>query len=335
MNLKGKALVLALVGLAAWFQPRVLRSATAREAYEQSLADLQSSPDDMDLRRHAIELGLKLKALPAVPDEVRVLEGKAVFTAKSATAPEDYKPAADMYMKASLLAPCDAILYFNAGVLLEKAEEPGKAISALKLYLLARPDADDKDKVLDRIGKLEVLRDKKRQADQDADAAAREKARKDAEYAAALQAWQKRDTPSQVLLVTGGIATGLGLAWLIYDYVSLGVDVPSGGSYTTPEVYQGTPYTTEYQGNYYTAAAYKSFEGSQSQLQQQLPMAWGVTGVGVVLCVIGVTINPGPKPVEDASLLNYRDGRFAFGLPVPDLTPRAGLLRATLLHAEF
>ena len=56
--------------------------------------------------------------------------------------------------KESLLAPWLADIYYNLGVVQEKAEEREDAINSFNLYLFAKPHAKDRTKVLEKIGSL-------------------------------------------------------------------------------------------------------------------------------------------------------------------------------------
>ncbi len=146
------------VGFLAVFSQQLFSTGT-RQAFDLAVQDLQKAPDNVMLRRKIFELAQGLKSKPPVPDEVSILKGKALYIAKKAVSPEDFRPAVDAYRQATFLAPWVPDLYYNLGLMEEQAGMPGEAIADFKLYLLANPDANDKNKVLARLGKLEVERD--------------------------------------------------------------------------------------------------------------------------------------------------------------------------------
>ena len=120
-------------------------------------ARLQKSPDDQELRKKIIKLVSTMPKKPEIPDGLDELMGKAEYVAKNAAKSSDYLPAVEAYQQASLLAPWDADIYYNLGVMQEKAEKTGDAVNSFKLYLLGKPNASDKRKVKKRIGALEYV----------------------------------------------------------------------------------------------------------------------------------------------------------------------------------
>ena len=80
---------------------------------------------------------------------------------ESAQSKEDFKIAANLYQKASVLAPWKAEIYYNLALAQEKAGEPQAGVQSLKFYLLAAPNAADKAKVKEKIGVLEFKAEKK------------------------------------------------------------------------------------------------------------------------------------------------------------------------------
>ena len=131
-----------------------LRAQSSKSQLTNLVAQLQNSPDDKELRKQIIKLVAKMSPKPELPDGLDELTGKAEYIVKNATKPADYLPAVEAYNQASLLAPWDADIYYDLGVVEEKAEKPSDSINSFNLYLFAKPNAADKRKVKKRIGAL-------------------------------------------------------------------------------------------------------------------------------------------------------------------------------------
>src|SRR5258708_2740801 len=97
---------------------------------------------------------------PETPEEVDELMGKAKAIMKDAKSPEDYKQAAETLHQASFLAPWLSDLYYNCGVVREKAGQPLTAVNDFKLYLVGKPHAKDRKKIMEKIGALEYAAEK-------------------------------------------------------------------------------------------------------------------------------------------------------------------------------
>lgn len=320
MKLRGSVLALALLGIFLFTAPKALPAATARQAFDKAVSNFQASPDDTLLRRKVLTLARGLKDLPDDPDEVLVLKGKAAYIMKSANSPMDFKPAVEAYDKAILLAPWDGNLYYNLGVVQEKSGLASEAANSFKLYLLAFPDAEDRDKVLARLGKLDVEKDKEVQQQQ--------KAVVNHELASAnaadLKKWQSKKSASTVVAVLGAVALAGGALEL-----GLGYGNESDSKFTTVPGYAGgVLYNIHYEDKYWSNASYASYTDGQSQVQ----VGWTVIGVGSVVVLIGLVMNPGPF-VPQTAMLHYSDGQLAWGVPELQLTPNG--MSAGLLHAEF
>lgn len=121
------------------------------------IAQLQSSPDDQELRKKIIKLVSTMSTKPEMPDELNELLGQAKYVMKNAKVPEDYNDAVDAFKKASLLAPWVGDIYYNLGVAQEKAENQADAIDSFSFYLLAKPHAKDKAAVEEKIGALKYV----------------------------------------------------------------------------------------------------------------------------------------------------------------------------------
>ena len=125
------------------------------------VAQLQKSPDDNTLRKKIIETVLAMPSPPAAPETLYQVLGKAKYALKDAKSSSGYKEAVEAYKQASLLAPWDGDIYYNLGVVQEKAGEPKAAINSFTLYLLAKPNAEDRKQVNEKIGGLQYETDKK------------------------------------------------------------------------------------------------------------------------------------------------------------------------------
>jgi tetratricopeptide (TPR) repeat protein len=80
---------------------------------------------------------------------------RAMAAVEMAKSPEDYKSAIKEFEQAVQLAPDWADVYYNLGMVQEKAEKYGDAATSLKHYVLLAPDASDADAVRTLINKLE------------------------------------------------------------------------------------------------------------------------------------------------------------------------------------
>ena len=148
---------------------------------KQKVQQLQKTPEDEALREKIIKLAQEVKPAPIIPGEAHGFEdqGKAAF--KQAVTEQDYVAVARVYEKALALAPWAARLYFELGAAYEKAgdlatgrtgldsyppvacttdseSEAVRKFSAYSRsaqhftwYLLARPDAPDKESVRRRV----------------------------------------------------------------------------------------------------------------------------------------------------------------------------------------
>jgi hypothetical protein len=126
-----------------------------RQALTHYVEALRAKTTDSQLRERIVRLAQKIQPPPEVPEEARkyLIRGQEAF--KEATSTAGYKEAAVEFGKALEFAPWWADAYFNQGVSLEKAGDSQQAITCLRLYLVAAPDAVDARKVRDRIYALE------------------------------------------------------------------------------------------------------------------------------------------------------------------------------------
>lgn len=131
--------------------------ARAEKSDLQSLvACLQVDQDnEIALREKIIKLVRSMRVKPEVPAGVEEAMGKAKFILANGNSTEDFAKAAEAYREASLLAPWEADIYYNLGYMREKAGEYSRALINYSLYLMARPDAKDKQSILEKIGAME------------------------------------------------------------------------------------------------------------------------------------------------------------------------------------
>jgi len=302
--------------------PAGLQAQTTRSEFDQAVADLKNSPDDQDLRNKIIDLSHKLKSMPKAPDEVLELKGQATYIMKTANSPADYQGAVDAYKKAALIAPWVGDVYYNLGVVEQKADQPADASNAFKLYLRAKPDASDKAEVLERLGALDLLAGKKKQAEQTA-AVRQQQA---AENSVAMEAWKSKQTASTVVVVLGAIGLCAGAVEL-----GLGYSNESSSGFTTSPGYNGgVLYNQSYEGKYWSKDSLASYTAGQSEVST----GWIVGGIGVGVMVVGLIMGPGPKPGGEEALLELSQGQLALAVPSLQLNQGGGL-NGTLLHASF
>ena len=133
---------------------------TARQEFEQYIAELQKNPSDDALREKIIKLALTLEPMPMVPQDAEAANGKAKTIFAHASTPDDLKAATAEFARASQLAPWVAGFYFNAGEAYEQASQLDEAVKALKFYLMAAPNAPDAGEVRGRIEGLRFEKDK-------------------------------------------------------------------------------------------------------------------------------------------------------------------------------
>jgi tetratricopeptide (TPR) repeat protein len=298
-----------------------LFAAGSKAAFEKALKELQQSPEDPALRKKLFHQAQALDELPAPPDDVAILKGKAAYLVKTANSPADYQGAVDAYQKAVRLAPWVPELYYNLGVVQEKAGQASDAAASFKLYLEAAPQAEDRDKVLERLGKLEVQQEQQHESASTSPA----KSAAAAPSAAAIKDWEGRRSGEIVVGVLSGVCLVIGAIGL-----GLGVGDTSDAKYTTSPGYSsGVLYNKAYEGKYWSDASYQQYTQGESELA--LGAVFG--GMGLVGLIITVAMDPGPKP--GTALLNVNGNALAWALPPVKLDPAQGRWNAELLHVQF
>jgi tetratricopeptide (TPR) repeat protein len=130
------------------------------ETLDQYIANLQKNPNDNALREEIIRLVLTFDHPPAVPQEAEKFMARGQASMESAKGPGDFKDAVVELEKAALAAPWLGNIYYNLGIVQDKAGDYPAAIRDLKLYLLATPGASDAKAVEMLIYKIEFKQEK-------------------------------------------------------------------------------------------------------------------------------------------------------------------------------
>ena len=152
--------VMLLPLLCAAAVPARAQTANPQDTLNQYLADLQKNPGDNALRGKIIALVQTMNPAPAIPEDAErhMVRGQAAF--KAATNESSFKEAIAEFKQASLIAPWLGNIYYNLGLVQDKAGEYSDAIASLNLYLLASPGASDAKSVKNLIYEVEYRRDK-------------------------------------------------------------------------------------------------------------------------------------------------------------------------------
>ena len=130
-----------------------------RQALTHYVSALSATPegsaDAQRLREKIIKTALKLDPPPAVPEGVERYVSRGFTAFKMAQTKDDYKNAVAEFQKALALAPWLPELYFDMGVVQEKAELYGDAIRSFNFYVLAAPEAKDRKDAQNKVYELE------------------------------------------------------------------------------------------------------------------------------------------------------------------------------------
>jgi len=133
-----------------------------REAIKHYVAAIQALPEgnttakDFELREKVIKLVLSLDPPPAISEDVQQMFNRAEAMAKAAKDSVGWSNAAQEYERALRYAPWHAQANFNLGLLYESMTKVPSAICCLKLYLVAAPQASDRDEVQKKVTQLEL-----------------------------------------------------------------------------------------------------------------------------------------------------------------------------------
>jgi tetratricopeptide (TPR) repeat protein len=151
-----KAVALEATGLAA--ESRGDLQGALRE-YVAALGALPERPPPkvaVRILERAILAARRLQPPPSIhPDAERHALRASTFL-KIAATESDYERVMAEFRKVIAVAPWWADAYFNLAVVAEKAGRPDVAMGSLRLYLLAKPDAEDAQAVKRKVVELEV-----------------------------------------------------------------------------------------------------------------------------------------------------------------------------------
>lgn len=136
---------------------QAVKAGRTRESIDHYVKALNDYPGDANfrLREKTIVAVQRLTVPPATPESAE----RALVIAKATQAEskglEDDNKAIRNYLEASYAAPWLAEVYFNLALLWDKSGDNSSAVSAFKFYLLAAPDAEDSQRIRERIIVLE------------------------------------------------------------------------------------------------------------------------------------------------------------------------------------
>lgn len=117
--------------------------AASRSQLAADLATFQRDPQDVSLRSRIVELAKSLNPPPAIPQLALDDFAKASTQLASASSPDDFETAAQLFEQIAVQCPWYAEAYFNAATAYSKANEYEPARRDLALYLAAvRPGID-------------------------------------------------------------------------------------------------------------------------------------------------------------------------------------------------
>jgi len=125
--------------------------------YVDALKAKKGNPQQ--LREKIIRLVRRLGAPSEVPENYHRHMARGEVFVETAQDKIGFAKAAEEFTKASNEAPWRSEVYYNLGIVQDKAGQYDKAIQSLKLYLLAAPNASDTREVRTLIYKIEARRE--------------------------------------------------------------------------------------------------------------------------------------------------------------------------------
>lgn len=144
------------------FNPPARRAAMAK--YEAAGDFVQAAVHSMPGSETALRLQAKVAeaGLTGQPsDEARELMARGKAAVALAKDPGEFRRASDYMERALVLAPWWATGHFNTGLAEEGAGLWAPAAKHFRIYLKLKPDAEDKDKVFQKIAELAIRLEKK------------------------------------------------------------------------------------------------------------------------------------------------------------------------------
>jgi tetratricopeptide (TPR) repeat protein len=103
--------------------------------------------------------GIETSSGQAISEEARRHFDRGIAAVEVAKTPADYEKAITEFEKAKSMAPGWADVYYNLGLIQEKAGIYGNAVMNLKQYLRLAPDAGDAEAVKSHLNKLEYMKE--------------------------------------------------------------------------------------------------------------------------------------------------------------------------------
>lgn len=103
--------------------------------------------------------GIESSFAQSIPEEARRHFDRGLAAVEIAKSPADYEEAIREFERAKSLAPNWPDPYYNLGLVQEKAERYGDAVTNLKQYLRLAPNASDAQEVKSLINKLEYRKE--------------------------------------------------------------------------------------------------------------------------------------------------------------------------------
>ena len=118
-----------------------------RQALTHYVEALTIDATNQPLRVKIIKLAQKIQPSPELPEEAERYLARGEAAVEIAQDDQGFKLAADEFSSALQIAPWFADIYFNLGVVLDKAGNYDEAIGNLNFYLIAVPHDKDAKKL--------------------------------------------------------------------------------------------------------------------------------------------------------------------------------------------
>jgi tetratricopeptide (TPR) repeat protein len=131
-----------------------------REALTHYVEVLKTAPLNQQLREKIINIAQKIQPPPVLTEDAKRHMARGQGAIKAAKAPEDWAEAVKEYEKVVYFAPWYADAYYNLGITRDKAGQYDDAIWALKMYLMAKPHAEDAEQAKSLIFEIEYRKEK-------------------------------------------------------------------------------------------------------------------------------------------------------------------------------
>ncbi|MGB8472847.1 MAG: hypothetical protein WCE61_02035 [Candidatus Acidiferrum sp.] len=132
------------------------QSPSPREAFKQSLAQLQQNSSDDALRAKVIQSAAGLDPAPVIPEDARRFFIEGMTLHQEAKSPDDEKVALDSFAKALQIAPWWGDIYLGQSVSQELTGQFQAAEKSLHFYLLSNPGEAKSRSAQDHIYVLEA-----------------------------------------------------------------------------------------------------------------------------------------------------------------------------------